>query len=210
MKTSEIISTVAHLSDILQAYKDVMALPDCNTCATKNTCRYSPPAGSMVRINCFAHIKRESEMTNDMLQNKCDCHTEKDNASVCESCMYDMPDIGFAGVLSRNDPHAIFISQPMNGKSNDEIEIERLDAIKYIRMIYPRATFPNTWVSDIQKEVNNDGLYCLGKSLEIMSRCDGIYMVNGWQNARGCRIERQIAAEYGLIEIPSGLIETGA
>ena len=31
-----------------------------------------------------------------------------------------------------------------------------------------------------------------------MAKVDAVYFTKDWRNARGCRIERQIAKEYGL------------
>lgn len=33
-------------------FKQVTALPECNTCAVKNTCPYCPSVGQMTRYNC--------------------------------------------------------------------------------------------------------------------------------------------------------------
>lgn len=41
-------------------------------------------------------------------------------------------------------------------------------------------------------------LYFLSKSLYNMSMCHAVYFCKGWQNARGCRIEHDIAVAYGL------------
>lgn len=41
-------------------------------------------------------------------------------------------------------------------------------------------------------------LHYLAMSLESMSSCNVIYFCPGWENARGCRIEHDAAAEYGL------------
>ena len=40
-------------------------------------------------------------------------------------------------------------------------------------------------------------LYFLSKSIEAMSNVDAVVFMPGWQGARGCRIEHQVAAEYG-------------
>lgn len=110
--------------------------------------------------------------------------------------------MGFKSNLQRNDPTVVFISQPMNGKSDDEIMAERLKAIEYVRSIHPNAQFPETYINDEpDNSVCNMGIWYLAKSIEILSKCDGIYMADGWTNARGCLIERQIAIAYGLIEI---------
>ncbi len=33
-------------------YEQIIALPDCNSCAIKETCRYTPEPGQATRINC--------------------------------------------------------------------------------------------------------------------------------------------------------------
>jgi hypothetical protein len=37
-----------------------------------------------------------------------------------------------------------------------------------------------------------------------MSKCDAVYFCNGWENARGCKIEHDIAIAYGLLTIYEG------
>lgn len=104
--------------------------------------------------------------------------------------------------MKRSDPIRVFISQPMNGKTNEEIKMDRDAAIRSIRLRYPRAICPQTYIgTDPSAIVVNDGVWYLAMSLEILSQCDAIYMVEGWENARGCRIEREVALSYGLTEI---------
>lgn len=38
----------------------------------------------------------------------------------------------------------------------------------------------------------------LAKSLEHMSLCNVVYFCKGWENARGCKIEHEVAVAYGL------------
>ena len=38
----------------------------------------------------------------------------------------------------------------------------------------------------------------LAKSLEYMSECSTVYFAKGWENARGCKIEHEVALQYGL------------
>mgnify|MGYP004482326911 FL=1 len=33
---------------------------------------------------------------------------------------------------------------------------------------------------------------------KAMSRCDSVYFAEGWEAARGCRIEHEAAVAYGL------------
>jgi hypothetical protein len=38
----------------------------------------------------------------------------------------------------------------------------------------------------------------LAKSIENMSLCHKAYFAKGWENARGCKIEHEVALQYGL------------
>ena len=38
----------------------------------------------------------------------------------------------------------------------------------------------------------------LAKSIESMSFCHKVYFAKGWENARGCKIEHEVASRYGL------------
>ena len=49
-----------------------------------------------------------------------------------------------------------------------------------------------------ERGVVNRPLCFLAKSLENMCLCDAVYFVEGWENARGCRIERAAAEAYGI------------
>ncbi len=43
----------------------------------------------------------------------------------------------------------------------------------------------------------DEAMYFLAKSIEVMSKVDAVIFMRGWQDARGCRIEHQIALDYG-------------
>ncbi|MCX4267909.1 MAG: DUF4406 domain-containing protein [Lachnospiraceae bacterium] len=49
-----------------------------------------------------------------------------------------------------------------------------------------------------QRGVVQIALCFLAKSLENMSLCHVVYFYKGWENARGCRIEHEVAMAYGL------------
>lgn len=93
----------------------------------------------------------------------------------------------------------VFISQPMNGLTDDEILIERNRAIFAIK-----AQFGNnveilpSYFEDYTPDSGNIGLKYLAKSLEILADADGVYFCEGWENSRGCKIEYQCAKYYYL------------
>jgi hypothetical protein len=46
--------------------------------------------------------------------------------------------------------------------------------------------------------IKHSPVWCLGESIKLMSDADYVVFCNGWEDARGCRIERTIANEYGI------------
>lgn len=96
------------------------------------------------------------------------------------------------------------LSQPMAGKTEDEIVATRERAIKeLVKRGYEvvNTLFTDEWYNpENMKErgVENIPLCFLAKSLENMSLCNAAYFCKGWENARGCRIEHEAAKAYGL------------
>lgn len=43
-----------------------------------------------------------------------------------------------------------------------------------------------------------DPLWLLSLTINKMSDCEAVYFCDGWEDARGCRIEHDVAEEYGL------------
>lgn len=90
----------------------------------------------------------------------------------------------------------VMISQPMNGKSNFEIKNERKNVVEKLNKLHIDVL--NTVFEEEAPVNSNQGAYFLAKSIDAMSRVDAVYFMKDWQNARGCRIERQVAKEYGI------------
>lgn len=94
----------------------------------------------------------------------------------------------------------LFISQPMNGKTDEEILAVREKAIDSVKRNFITGDEPIEIIDSFFQGVPHDAkpLWYLGKSLELLSTADVAYFVKGWENARGCRIENQCALEYGI------------
>ena len=92
----------------------------------------------------------------------------------------------------------IFISQPMRGKTKEEIMAERADAIQAAK----EALKDDVEVIDTYFG-NFDGkaLEFLGKSIMLLAQADFVYFAPGWDNARGCVIEHQCAVNYDIPHI---------
>ena len=97
------------------------------------------------------------------------------------------------------------ISQPMAGKTPEEIVETRNRAIEFLEKNgyeVVNTLFTDVWYSESSMKdrgVVNKPLCYLAKSLENMSLCDVAYFCKGWEKARGCRIEQEVAKAYGLI-----------
>lgn len=99
------------------------------------------------------------------------------------------------------------LSQPMAGKTDQEIVETRDRAIMTIKergYQIVNTLFTDEWYSaEAMKArgVVQIPLCFLAKSLENMSMCHAAYFCKGWENARGCRIEHEVAKAYGLMII---------
>ena len=96
------------------------------------------------------------------------------------------------------------LSQPMGGKTDEEIIETRERAMKALKekgFEVVNTLFTDEWYS--HENMKKRGvvyipLCFLAKSLENMSLCHTAYFCKGWENARGCRIEHDAAVAYGL------------
>ena len=96
------------------------------------------------------------------------------------------------------------LSQPMAGKTNEEIVATRERAISALEekgYEVVNTLFTDEWYSKdamTERGVVQIPLCFLAKSLENMSLCHAAYFCKGWENARGCRIEHEAVVVYGL------------
>lgn len=91
----------------------------------------------------------------------------------------------------------VFISQPMRGKSNEEILSERNQMIKKVNEIATeKPEVIDSFFENAPAEAKP--LWFLGKSLELLSTADVAVFAKGWEEARGCRIEHECCVQYGI------------
>lgn len=96
------------------------------------------------------------------------------------------------------------ISQPLGGKTDEEITRTRENAIQTLQaMGYEviNTLYTSEWYSPeklVERGVKHVPLCFLAKGLEQMCTVDAVYFCEGWENARGCRIEHEAAKAYGV------------
>lgn len=96
------------------------------------------------------------------------------------------------------------LSQPMAGKTDEEIVATREKAVAALKekgYEVVNTLFTDEWYNreNMKKRgVVQIPLCFLAKSIENMSLCHAAYFCNGWENARGCKLEHAVAEAYGL------------
>ena len=91
----------------------------------------------------------------------------------------------------------LFISQPMKGKTDEEILKERENIIKKIKdNSDEEIQLIDSFFAGAPADARP--LWFLAKSLELLSTADYAAFTPDWENARGCKIEHICALEYGI------------
>lgn len=103
--------------------------------------------------------------------------------------------------------HRVFISQPMTGRTLEEIKHERENVIaimqhldKGLRTVGDTVEVVDSF-DEVAFEEHRNPLECLGDCIKIMSTCNVVVFVPGWEKSKGCRVEHQCAVEYQISTI---------
>lgn len=104
----------------------------------------------------------------------------------------------------------IFISQPMTGKSEEEILATRQKAIDEIHQLASKdgveINIIASYIDDatrkhfkehVSDDINWD-IFWLSQSLERLAMADTIWLCDGWEYSKGCNVELECAIQYGL------------
>ena len=91
----------------------------------------------------------------------------------------------------------IFISQPMTGRTNEEIVSERQALIDYYTNLGHEVIDTVFNFDDV--EAKHIDVYYMGYSIVAMANADLVVFMDGWQNSRGCKLEYELAKQY---EVP--------
>lgn len=89
----------------------------------------------------------------------------------------------------------VMISQPMKGKTEEQIRNERAELVK--KLTEQGLEVVETIFTDEAPADSDKALFYLSKSIEAISKVDAVIFMPGWEEARGCRIEYNVAVEYG-------------
>lgn len=99
----------------------------------------------------------------------------------------------------------VMICQPMNGRTEQEIHAERNKAIERLHKMHIEII--DNFFEDEVTEADRVDIYLLSKSLLKMCEADAVLFIGKWREARGCRIEHQVALDYGVKILYDDFIE---
>lgn len=93
----------------------------------------------------------------------------------------------------------LFVSQPMRGRSDEEILAERERLVRKVEAVLdePLEVLPTLFDGSGFSE-KNKALQCLAASLRLLAEADVAVFAYGWEMARGCRIENAACIDYGI------------
>ena len=89
----------------------------------------------------------------------------------------------------------IFISQPMGGKTDEQIKLERDKVVQKLQDKYGDIEILDT-IFDLGEGVSP--LVYLAKSIEVLAQADLAYFMPHWDEYRGCVVEYECAIRYGI------------
>ena len=89
----------------------------------------------------------------------------------------------------------IFISQPMTGRTTEEILKERNTYFSAAKAIRDDVKLIDSFAEDCEDE---SPIYLLGQSVSKLAFADLVIFVPGWEKSRGCQVEHKVVDEYHI------------
>jgi hypothetical protein len=108
----------------------------------------------------------------------------------------------------------VFVSQPMSGLTNEEINENRIKSMEVLQFLNPDIIIEydpaslyveedpemekSLSVDDLDITKNRISIFYFLRSVQHMIDKDAIVFLDGWQDSRGCILEYFIAKAFGL------------
>ena len=101
----------------------------------------------------------------------------------------------------------VFISQPMTGKTQEEIEETYKKAVEDIKKRFIHDDMlPLEFLSTrnyilprcFTRGGHHQGIATLSHAIQVLSMADAVYFCEGAEESRGCAVEHAVAKVYGI------------
>lgn len=92
----------------------------------------------------------------------------------------------------------VFISQPMTGRTDEEITAQRAKALIQVAKRYPDCLVLE--IDSFNKGAlnNSDPITELGHCVSLMTDADVAVFCDGWGDSKGCNVEHEVAVQYDI------------
>ena len=90
----------------------------------------------------------------------------------------------------------VFISQPMTGRTKEEILSERNKIVETLNKCDIEVL--DSYFEDYDPQDRSTPIKYLAKSIEVLADADILLCVGNWENSRGCKVEYECAKQYGI------------
>lgn len=94
----------------------------------------------------------------------------------------------------------VFVSVPANGRADSEVGAEKAAILDRLHAAHDEPVeLVDSFVSE-DAPVSGDraGAWYLGESIKRLATADAAYFADGWDEARGCRIEQLVCERYNI------------
>lgn len=89
----------------------------------------------------------------------------------------------------------------MKSKSTEQVRQEMSKLFQEIKANLPEAELIDSVIDGADNEIaakgDSIGIWYLGESLKMLSEADIVFFAKGWNEFRGCRLEKFVAESYG-------------
>lgn len=98
----------------------------------------------------------------------------------------------------------VFVSVPMSGRTHEDIFGDQVEAIEYIRTLFPddvvQLINPHGTVELDEDETDSKhkSIRYLAKDMALIAESDLMVFTGEWWTAHGCLVERKVSTEYRL------------
>lgn len=90
---------------------------------------------------------------------------------------------------------SMYVSMPMKDKGTEEI----IQEFKRLKEKYKDYDQIDSLVNiEMMGDSKHLSVRCLAESIKHLSKADVVLFAKGWEDARGCKIEHEIAKQYGI------------
>ena len=92
----------------------------------------------------------------------------------------------------------VFISQPMTGRTDEEIIAQRADALIRVAKRYHDCLVLEIDSFNEGALNNSDPITELGRCVSLMADADVAVFCDGWGESKGCNVEHEVAVQYNI------------